>query len=530
MAALPLTINGVTYYPEGQEKSDLGLVGKVKGTIEVVIGWVTWALFWSVCLFLMTTTTMYFWESLKGYYTIGYGILYNLYETWFWFVTAWLAEKLTAWFYWLPLCVQLWGMAQLSPTIAKGTDYFTWFKLCKQPFLPERAVPGSSPTSIEAPKFQFELRTMNDVKIGQGFRVELDGLDVLVTAYHNVVEEVVLTTRHGRVLVKQEDFLTIPSLDIAYIPYSIALFSVLGLSKAKSGVKGLNGVASIVDGGYGTFGVLSDNAFFGYLTYGGSTWGGCSGAPYFLGNSVFGMHLGSGGVNMGLDLSYMSAVLHHPPSNGVEIQCEGTAEYIYDSMEKGAKVEYDYSGNPDVITVRMRGKYYSVETDSDAGRKLMGKLGKQSRTRFGKMDYPEGAIPAEAMMSGNVCYSDQVAGSFLGQRNIVLRNEEPTQSTPATTTVTPVTTPSVSVGPIQAKERLETPTPSTKTSRKPSAKSQQRKNLIERLWPQWTKSNPGVSKEAFVSTMQNVSTNGLMVLFSHLLSTSTGKLASEIVA
>lgn len=63
-----------------------------------------------------------------------------------------------------------------------------------------------------------------------------------------------------------------------------------------------------------SMGLVKPHVVFGYVEYEGSTIGGFSGAPYFVGGTVFGMHTGGSLKNVGFDVTYLMGFLSREDS------------------------------------------------------------------------------------------------------------------------------------------------------------------------------------------------------------------------
>ncbi|APG75801.1 hypothetical protein 1 [Hubei sobemo-like virus 14] len=182
---------------------------------------------------------------------------------------------------------------------------------------PESTMPGSPFVPVsKLPKFQCMVlgnsrAGADPVQVGVAFRFE----DWIVTAWH-VVEccsEMWLSVEGETVPISKSSFDHLEG-DIAYAPFSKDL-GRLGLSKPKirtAGTGRFDEAYVQVAGGSPlsqTNGALKPSRSFGYVRYTGSTKPGFSGAPYYQHVFVYGMHLGGGTENLGLDATYLHSML-----------------------------------------------------------------------------------------------------------------------------------------------------------------------------------------------------------------------------
>lgn len=193
---------------------------------------------------------------------------------------------------------------------------------------------------------------------------------MIVTAHHCTVFETQLTlvNSKAKVVVEASIFKQLHDLDFAYFEYSsVPMMSTLCLKMGKVGDRTDNTIASLVCENQATLGqVKTISELFGYVAYCGTTWPGCSGAPYHMGNAIFGMHLGgSNVVNFGLDASYLNCALQVeiPISNADHLEAQKeSGRWVLHQLRKGKKPKWMRTGNPDIISVNVDNKYYLVDT------------------------------------------------------------------------------------------------------------------------------------------------------------------------
>lgn len=248
-------------------------------------------------------------------------------------------------------------------------------------FVPEKMVPGSQfQMNAPTPKFQVEIYGSIDgdkyYPVGQGFWAE----NYIITAAHVVYDfkKIKLVKDAAEVEVEADHFKTIDG-DLALLPVQPGFTSKLKLAKAKLAHVGAtkNGglMAQVVAFGQRSFGFINPYEQFGYCSYGGSTIKGFSGAPYYLNNTVFGMHLGGNLENLGYEGSYIRSLLK--PSATITSYREDSEEWLIDMASRETEFLYERSPvNPDEYKIKIRGSYHVV--DDDVMRQILNKSrGKQ---------------------------------------------------------------------------------------------------------------------------------------------------------
>lgn len=153
------------------------------------------------------------------------------------------------------------------------------------------------------------------------------------------------------------DWTTLVDEDVAYMVPSQRLTTKLGVKKA--GVRAIEGriTVSVTAKQQTSSGSLKPNPMdpVTQVTYVGSTVGGFSGAPYYVGNTVYGMHLGSNQKHgTGLNMTYLLALINRREDSMVE---ESSEDIILGEMRrmfetKGKRYHAARSGgDPDEIYV-----------------------------------------------------------------------------------------------------------------------------------------------------------------------------------
>lgn len=178
----------------------------------------------------------------------------------------------------------------------------------------ESAVIGSEYERKQAPKFQIAVYVQDPisqemVSVGQSFRV----VNYLITAKH-VVENhstIYLRALEGSFIPILVESFIFKSHDTAFVELPLSYWSKLGAASSKLHKSIIsNTTVHIAAHGEGTIGSLKPlTSGFGSVIYGGSTKPGFSGAPYYVGNVVLGMHTNGGTINAGVSSAIIAAIL-----------------------------------------------------------------------------------------------------------------------------------------------------------------------------------------------------------------------------
>lgn len=412
----------------------------------------------------------------------------------------------------------------------------------------ERAVPGSTPADGEMPKFQFEICCEDGTPIGQGFRADVMGCDMLITAAHNLDDLMMIRTARGSVVVKRDDFVVRPLSDVAFLPM-VGSYGCLALSKAKLSYRESNQAAMIYAYGKNTIGMVEDMSAFGLVSYTGTTLNGYSGAPYYFGNAVFGIHCGSAsGCNFGVEASYLDFAFQDDSSLSQSSCDEDTWDWIEKKLTEGDKMQWrTHPGNAEMILVKYKGRYIEVDTDTEVGDRILKRLSKHEERASGKtptrhplifvQESTAGKTAAEKPVQPQVAkipqkelpqivvptYSDQSAGSFLGQRPLLLRKETSECQTQTMPLPTPQTPNSATAGPTPERKPRQIRLKSTSTSHPKQGKKSERRKLIESLLSLYASSKAGDQQKILEVMRTSASIDGLTQLLTELSLNSTTK-------
>lgn len=109
--------------------------------------------------------------------------------------------------------------------------------------------------------------------------------------------------------------------------------------------------------GSSTTALLKDSSCFGYVQYFGSTTGGFSGAGYYLGSSLAGIHTSGGQANLGYSAQYVYVTL----SYFAKFEPEDTTDWLKKNFQEGLTVEVDETWDDnETYRIKVKGKYHIV--------------------------------------------------------------------------------------------------------------------------------------------------------------------------
>lgn len=181
----------------------------------------------------------------------------------------------------------------------------------------ECVVQGSTEHSMLEPRFSCRIGYTNsqgdNIMVGWGTRIDYAQGSYLVTAQHCLNLDKPMWMRKGKECIPLDLKEAAPiANDLAVIPVPTKFFVQLSMTKARFGLVPPRGVTASVMGleGKGTTGTVeplykTQNGYFGWVRYLGSTMRGYSGSPYFSGNMVYGIHTTGGMFNGGINAMYL---------------------------------------------------------------------------------------------------------------------------------------------------------------------------------------------------------------------------------
>lgn len=219
-------------------------------------------------------------------------------------------------------------------------------------FVAERHVPGSETFHAKMPKFCARVEVMKDGKwyhSGMAFKTKYG----ILTAGHVVcgAEEVRLVNDEEEKVV---DRFKETELDLVVIGNN---YGPTGMTQAKLAqstlAPGSMEMVMATDGTSCSLGPLRESNDFGYCAYEGSTHGGFSGSPYYVGNRVYGLHLGSKACNFGMEIGFVGIHLE---------KLEDSEDWVLDKIRKKVRHTAKRSPyDPDEMQVKINGQYVIVD-------------------------------------------------------------------------------------------------------------------------------------------------------------------------
>lgn len=230
-------------------------------------------------------------------------------------------------------------------------------------FSMEKMMPGSALSyAATLPKFQGEIwirRGGSFDRSGQCFFTQFG----CFTAAHVLesAEEVAISTAKGRLVVSPDRFDILES-DVALMRLTDSERSVLQVATGKlmaigTPPRSAGLIVRVQAFKQTTMGILEPDEGFGLCVYRGSTTKGFSGAPYFVGNMIYGMHAGGSAFNIGYEAAYLYMLAANKQ--------ESTEDFIEKEIfELGKSYVWQRSPyNPDEARVNVDGKYFLVDLD-----------------------------------------------------------------------------------------------------------------------------------------------------------------------
>lgn len=209
------------------------------------------------------------------------------------------------------------------------------------------------------PDYQFDIQTEyggKRIKVGQGFRLR----DKLITANHVVQDltELFLVSPKGEIKMDARRFKLVEGdLAVCLInSHDIHDLQIPSARICKNIPEADSGLFCRISAfGESSLGLLIPHKAFGFVKYTGSTIGGFSGAPFTVGSTVYGMHLGGGSENLGYSGAYISMLLRRYEEDSIDFVMAQIDEAV-------GEVEFQRSPySPDEYRVRVDGAYYMLD-------------------------------------------------------------------------------------------------------------------------------------------------------------------------
>lgn len=225
----------------------------------------------------------------------------------------------------------------------------------------ERMISGSTFVTSKPPDFVANVKVKIDgawYNSGGGFMVA----EGFLTASHVIehAEELEIFSKYGSVRLFPDKFEPTGASDVSVVKDK-SLFQPLRLCEAKlvptSLAKDVFLNVTIHNGNLFSVGPIRPSTDFGMLSYEGSTTAGFSGFPYFCGKLVYGIHLGAGATNIGVEASFIKAHMNR------RIE-ESSEDYIFDLIKRGFRHEvFRDSHRLDDVMVKINGRYVWLDRD-----------------------------------------------------------------------------------------------------------------------------------------------------------------------
>lgn len=224
-------------------------------------------------------------------------------------------------------------------------------------FIFEAMQPGSNFFSSPIPAFQAKLYVKVDgvwYRSGGVSRCQYG----LITAHHVLAEAEAIKIVRGNDMMEltPDQFTHLEELgDVALAKDVHPLFLKQAKLAATGSTVGAGTMVMLHNGEQASMGPLkADRGSFGIVRYCGSSVKGFSGSPYYMGNVLYGIHVGSMGTNYGYDVGYLKLC------NRLEDSGDRIADEIAQGFEHEVKPSpYD----PDEVFVKIKGYYHVMDSD-----------------------------------------------------------------------------------------------------------------------------------------------------------------------
>lgn len=264
-------------------------------------------------------------------------------------------------------------------------------RVCEHGFVVEKSVDGSIPIQCPPSDLQGVVWTVREGKRsrqGVFFRVA----DYLYLVGHTFLgaERVILEYKG-----KEQDLTAVPEeVDFDFYRVAYEPFSHWQMASGKFPKRSAPTFAQVHNGTVATFGLVKPSPTVGYVDYSGTTLPGFSGAPYLVGKTIVGVHVGCGAVNLGLDGAHITSVLRGKfrPEAGSESTMTDPDSY-YANQDQDKPVEYRMMAN-EMYEVRIGDQYRLY--DEDEFEDLQRRHKRQGRAGFVPAYKAEAAAPVVA--------------------------------------------------------------------------------------------------------------------------------------
>nr|UGO57251.1 MAG: hypothetical protein 1 [Riboviria sp.] len=273
-------------------------------------------------------------------------------------------------------------------------------RVCEHGFVVERSMEGSNALHSPNPGFILEVWVQHaggkKFRAGTAFRVE----GFIFTATHVVVGADRVWFRFGNEEREVTEKPTQIDLDVAR--YSYEPFSSWQLGSGKLAPRFTNQFCKVHNGDFETYGRLTKSLVVGMVEYTGTTLPSFSGAPYFVGRTVYGIHMGAGVVNQGYDAAFIRVLLSSIPKK--ESAGEGFTsdpqELYEEMMRSGKELEYRHMSN-DYYVVRIGDAYQTYDEEE-----FERTFARYNKRNTGQPSYEPEGVTSEELAAALFAYQD----------------------------------------------------------------------------------------------------------------------------
>lgn len=228
-------------------------------------------------------------------------------------------------------------------------------RVCDHGFRVEKAMEGSVPVKAESPDFVAEVWTLvgREVQRTQtAFRVG----NRILTAHHGLKGKARAWLKF-RGEMEEIDLSTVKEMDLDLVCFSYTPFSRWQMGSGKLATMSMPQYCKVHNGDFEVYGRTHPAFVVGMLDFDGTTLPSYSGAPYFVGRKIFGMHVGGSTFkNTGYDAAYINMLFESYVGESNDSFTTDPEELYKEMTKKGEELRYRNMGN-DYYTVEVGGKF-----------------------------------------------------------------------------------------------------------------------------------------------------------------------------
>lgn len=255
-------------------------------------------------------------------------------------------------------------------------------RICEHGFRVEGVRAGSQLVATPSPDFIAEVWIRHSrftPAKREGTAVRIDGY--IYTAAHVIKGAVGIWLKYkGKYMelpVGAEAF-----VDDDIVRYNYELVSALQMGSGRLNKRFAPQLVNIHNGDVTAMGKLVRNDVVGMVEFDGSTVPSFSGAPYYLGRVIFGIHVGAGVMNVGIDSSLIHTLINtiRPESDTFT----SDTSKLYEEFQKtGGKPKFRRAAN-DFYIVEVGGKYVTYSEEEFESAQEMYDIRQEYETRYPK--------------------------------------------------------------------------------------------------------------------------------------------------